>query len=514
MKSKFTTPSQEPLQQSLELFTAAPAVDWRPHKYQKRAVKFMLEHAACALFLDPGLGKTSTTLAALKFLIDRKLVEKVLLIAPLRVCHSVWPRELKKWADFHELRAVVLHGKNKEELLHEPADIFVVNPDGLPWLLGASKSSTLTGRTKVEVDKKRWKGFGFDTLVVDELSKFKDTSTQRFKMLKQVLPTFGRRFGLTGSPAPNGLLDLFGQCFVLDEGAALGKYITHYRATYFTPSWDGYNWDLKEGADKLIYKKLKPLVLRMSADDYLEMPQLIENDIRVDLPAEARRIYDTLEDALYVEIKNKTVVAANAAVASMKCRQVANGGVYVDDQLTSLVKVPKSKRQWVDLHDEKVEAIADLVSELQGEPLLVAYDFEHDLVRLKERLGEKTPHIGGGVTTKRAAELESLWNAGKLPVLLGHPQSLAHGLNLQGSGRHIAWHSLTWNFELYDQFIRRIFRQGQKSKQVFVHHVIADDTVDEAVLKALRSKNKGQQALFEALTSRRVRQDGPRRKKK
>lgn len=506
MTSKRTTPSKEQSQQSLALFTGAPAIDWAPHRYQKKAVKFLLEHAAGALFLDPGLGKTSITLAALKFLISRKLVEKVLLIAPLRVCHSVWPRELKKWADFHELRAVVLHGPKKNDLLNEPADIFVVNPDGLPWLLEIEKTKTPSGKTRVGVDMKRWKAFGFDALVVDELSKFKDPSTQRFKALKHVLPTFGRRWGLTGSPAANGLLDLFGQVFVLDEGNALGKFVTHYRTKYFTPAWDGYNWDLKPDTEKQIYKKLKPLVLRMAAEDYLEMPQLIENDIKVDLPAEARRIYDTLEDALYVEIKSKTVVAANAAVASMKCRQVANGGVYVDDAMSALMEWKKStKRDWVTVHEEKTEAVADLMDELQGEPLLVAYDFEHDLTRLKARLGKNTPHIGGGTTTRQANELETLWNAGKLPVLLGHPQSLAHGLNLQGSGRHVVWHSLTWNYELYDQFIRRVFRQGQKSKQVFVHHVIAADTIDQAVLAALRSKRKGQQALFDALTAYRKR---------
>lgn len=510
MKSKLTTPKKTQSQLSLELFAGAPAIDWNPHKYQKKAVKFLLEHAAGALFLDPGLGKTSVTMAAMKYLLDRQLIEKVLLIAPLRVCHSVWPRELKKWADFNSLRIVVLHGPKKDELINEPADIFVINPDGLPWLLQLEKSKTMTGKTRVDVDMKRWKKLEFDTLVVDELSKFKDTNTQRFKALKHVLPTFGRRWGLTGSPAPNGLLDLFGQCFVLDEGNALGRFVTHYRSKYFTPSFDGYNFDLQPGAEKKIYKRLKPLVLRMAAEDYLTMPKLIENDIKIDLPAEARRVYDVLEETLYVEIKGKTVVAANAAVASMKCRQVANGGVYVDDSVLSngralweLVKMKKPKREWVTLHEEKAEAIADLIDELQGEPLLVAYDFEHDLERLKARLGKNTPHIGGGVTTKQASELENLWNAGKLPVLLGHPQALAHGLNLQNSGRHIAFHSLTWNYELYDQFIRRVYRQGQKAKQVFVHHLIADDTVDEAVMSALRSKRKGQQALFDALESRR-----------
>lgn len=504
MKSKRTTQSKEQSQPSLELWPGAPAEDWKPHAYQKKAVKFLLEHAAGALFLDPGLGKTSVALAALKVLKDKGVVEKTLLIAPLRVCHSVWPRELKKWADFSGLKAVILHGSKKDEALQEEADIYIINPDGLQWLFSAEKTLTTTGKKRVKVDMERWKKLGFDMLVIDELSKFKDTSTQRVKALKQVVPTFGRRWGLTGSPAPNGLLDLFGQCLVIDEGNALGKYVTHFRSQFFTPAWDGYNWDLKEGAEKKIYKKLKPLVLRMGAEDYLQMPKLVENKILIELPEKARKVYDELEDSLFAEIGNRSVMAANAAVASMKCRQVANGGVYLDEQLMVWKKLPKSKRAWVDLHWEKVEAIADLVDELQGEPLLVAYDFEHDLVRLKERLGKNTPHIGGGTTAKVANELETKWNAGKIPVLLGHPQSLAHGLNLQGSGRHIAWHSLTWNFELYDQFNRRVFRQGQKSKQVFIHHILAEDTVDEAVLAALKAKDKGQQALFNALKSRRM----------
>jgi SNF2 family DNA or RNA helicase len=484
-------------------------VPWEPHAYQRKAVRWLLEHACGALFLDPGLGKTSVALAALKFMLTRKLIEKVLLIAPLRVCHSVWPRELQKWEDFHGLKAVVLHGPKKEELLKEDADIYVVNPDGLPWLLGVTKVEGRSGKKKVLVDLKRWKGLGFDTLVVDELSKFKDSSTQRFKMLRQVLGSFGRRFGLTGSPAPNGLIDLFGQCFVVDEGRSLGRYVTHYRSAYFDPGWDGYTWTLKPGADRQIYARVKPLALRMAAEDHIDMPKLVENVVKVDLPKAAREVYDTLEDALYAEVEDRTVVAANAAVASMKCRQVANGGVYVDDEVRAIARSARlwrTKREWVDLHLEKVEAVSDLVDELQGEPLLVAYDFEHDLARLKERFGEKTPCIGGGTSTKEANRLESLWNEGKLPLLLGHPQSLAHGLNLQGAGRHVCWHSLTWNFELYDQFIRRVWRQGQKSKRVFVHLIVADDTVDEDMVVALKTKEKGQRALLDALKSRRERQ--------
>lgn len=481
-----------------ELFKLSP-VPWTPHAYQKKAVKFLLEHAASALFLDPGLGKTSITLAAIKLLKQKKVLDKVLLIAPLRVCYSVWPKETEKWTDFNGLKIAVLHGPRKDELLKTEADVYVINPEGLEWLLQVKKTKTATGKTKVDVDLRRWKALGFDTLVVDELSKFKHTNTNRFKALKLVLSTFRRRWGLTGSPASNGLLDLFGQCFVLDQGRTLGPYISHYRMKYFVPSHDGFSWNIREGAEDEIYERLAPLALRMAADDYLDMPTLIENNIRVELPDDVMQVYDRLENDLIAKLDDKLVVASNAAAASMKCRQVANGGIYLDPEVEALVKLPKSKREWVNLHTEKVDALAELIEELQGSPLLVAYDFEHDLDRLRERLGQDVPYIGGGVTAKRSAELEHLWNAGKLPVLLGHPQAMAHGLNLQEMGHHVCWHSLTWDFELYDQFIRRVLRQGNKSKKVFCHHIMARGTIDEVVLAAVKSKRKGQNALFDAL---------------
>ena len=486
-----------------ELFKPS-STPWQPHAYQKKAVKFLLEHAASALFLDPGLGKTSITLAAIKLLKQKKVLDKVLLIAPLRVCYSVWPREVEKWTDFGQLKVVVLHGPDKEAKLKEDADVYVINPEGLDWLLQAKKTkkvSAKTGKvtTTVEVDLRRWKSLGFDTLVIDELSKFKHTTTNRFKALKLVLNTFRRRWGLTGSPASNGLMDLFGQCYILDQGRTLGPYITHYRMKYFNPSHDGFSWVIREGAEEEIYERLAPLALRMAANDYLDMPALIENNIRVDLPDDVRRVYDQLEEDLIAKLDEKVVVASTAAAASIKCRQVANGGLYLDPEVQALVKLPKSKREWVNLHHEKIDALADLIDELQGSPLLVAYDFEHDLDRLRERLGQDVPYIGGGVSAKRSAELERAWNQGHLPVLLGHPQAMGHGLNLQEVGHHVAWHSMTWDYELYDQFIRRVLRQGNKSKKVFVHHIMARGTIDEVMLTALKSKRKGQNALFDAL---------------
>ena len=472
---------------------------WQPHAYQKKAVKFLLEHAASALFLDPGLGKTSITLAAVKLLKQKKLLDKVLLIAPLRVCYSVWPKEVSKWTDFGGLKVAVLHGPKKEEALKSEADIYVINPEGLDWLLQAKKTKTPQGKTKVEVDLRRFKNLGFDTLVVDELSKFKHTNTNRFKGLKLVLNTFRRRWGLTGSPASNGLLDLFGQCFILDQGRTLGPYISHYRMKYFVPSHDGFSWNIREGAEDEIYGRISPLALRMAADDYLDMPALIENNIRVDLPSNVMTMYNQLEEDLIAKIDSKVVVASTAAAASMKCRQMANGGIYLDPEVQALIKLPKSNRQWLNLHTEKVDALADLIDELQGSPLLVAYDFAHDLDRLREKLGQDVPYIGGGVSAARSSELEQLWNAGKLPVLLGHPQAMAHGLNLQEMGNHVCWHSLTWDYELYDQFIRRVLRQGNKAKKVFVHHIMARGTIDEVVLASVKSKRRGQNALFDAL---------------
>lgn len=474
------------------------SIAWTPHNYQKQAVKFLLEHAAAALFLDPGLGKTSITLAAIKLLKKKKVLSKVLLVAPLRVCHSVWPNEVNKWKDFNQLKVAVLHGPNKQELLESEADIYVINPEGLEWLLQIEKTKTEAGKTQVKVDRRRWKKLGFDTLVIDELSKFKHTNTNRFKAMKLVIGTFARRWGLTGSPAANGLLDLFGQCFVLDEGRTLGRYITHYRMQYFDQGYDGFSWTLKNGADEQIYERLRPLALRMG-DDLLDMPKLVENNIKVKLPDKVMKVYGELEEDLITKLAEGVVTAKTAAVASGKCRQVAAGGLYLDPEVQALVKLPTTKKEWVDLHEAKLDALQELIEELQGSPLLIAYDFGHDLARLQKRFGKHIPYIGGGVTTKRSAELETKWNNGELPYLFGHPQSIAHGLNLQECGHHVAWHTLTWNYEYYDQFNRRVRRQGNKAKRVFVHHILAEGTIDEVILSTLKLKKRGQNALFQAL---------------
>lgn len=488
---------------------------WHPHEGQRKAVKFLVEHAAAALFASPGTGKTSAVYAAFKYLKNRGLAKRMLVIAPLRPCHLVWGPEQAKWSDFKDIRVEVLHGPKKDEALGREADVYVINPDGLDWLLGAETVTkvTKTGKVKkvVEMDIRAFKDLGFDTLVLDELTLWKSTQTVRHQSLRKVLHTFHRRWGLTGTPAPNGLMDLFGQCYVLDMGKAFGLYITHYRNTYFLPSYDGFSWVLQKGAEERIYEKLKPLALRLAAEDYVDMPDLVENVIKFDLPDKARKIYDALEDDMIAKIGTLAVTASNAAAVSGKCRQVASGGLYLDD-LTEEQRVKMkpflgkgTARDWALIHEEKTELLADLIEELQGTPLLVAYDFQHDLERLRKRFGSSVPVIGGGTSTKRASELEGLWNAGKLPLLLGHPQSIGHGLNLQNAGNHVCWYSPTWNLELYDQFNRRVRRQGSKHSRVFVHWLVARDTVDEMIFWALRAKAKTQDALLLALNEFRPR---------
>ena len=461
---------------------------WRPHSYQLRAVRFLLEHGAAALFLDPGLGKTSITLAALRSLFAAKVSKGALVVAPLRVAHNVWPAEVQKWTELSGLKVAVLHGKDKEYLLRKgDADVYVINYEGLQWLLRADNAKRLFQLV--------------DTLIVDELAKMKHPRSVRFRALRPVLNKFARRWGLTGSPAANGLLDLFGQVFILDQGRALGSYITHYRANYFMPTgFGGFTWVPKPGAEEAIHEALRPLALRLAAEDYLELPERVVQNIYVTLPPDARAAYDSMEDEFFAELESGDVDAVNAAAASGKLRQISNGGVY------------DSAGDAAHLHDEKTNALRDLVDDLQGQQLLIAYEFKHDLARLRKAFGDKLEYIGGGVGTKETQRIEAAWNAGELQLLAGHPAAIGHGLNLQGSSAaHVAWYSLTWDYELYDQFVRRVYRQGNRASHVFVYHVLARDTVDEAVYRALGSKRRVQGALLDALKERRRSAGKPRR---
>lgn len=442
----------------------------------------MLSHACGGLLLDPGLGKTSISYAAYTILKRERLASKVLVIAPLRPAYSVWPKEGRKWAEFNKHRVVVLHGPDKDAILKRmDFDVAVINPEGLPWLFSHLQKFKRPSCTKK---------FPFDMLIVDESSKFKHTGTVRFKTLRPFIYKFRRRYILTGTPAPNGLLNLFGQMYIIDQGRRLGAYFTNYRASFFYPAGvGGYSWVIRDdAAEKKIHKLIQDVVIRMDEKDHLKLPPLVINDVMVDLPDPARQVYDQMEVMLLTSIDSDLVVAQNSAVASGKCRQIANGGVYTDSE----------QKVWRKVHDVKTEAVIELVNELNGKPALIAYEFKHDLARLKKALGENTPHIGSGVSPKRALQIEDDWNAGRLPVLLVHPSSVAHGLNLQDVGSAVIWHSLTWDLENYWQLIKRVWRSGQKSR-VVVHRVIARNTVDMVIRAALKKKDHTQRSLLDAL---------------
>jgi len=498
MMSKSTTTAKKPSKPSKPR--------WTPHAYQRKAVKFLLEHGAAALFLDPGLGKTSVTIAASKILLKEGVMRGALIVAPLRPARTTWPKEVAKWADFEGLDLAVLHGNDKERLVREEHDFYVINYEGLAWLFNFVKVGKVPKPVLTEAGKALLKNV--DTLVWDELSKMKHPGTLRYKLVKPWLKKFSRRWGLTGSPASNGLLDLFGQCYVLDEGNALGQYITHYKAAYFLPTDKmGYNWRPKEGAEEAIHARLQPLALRMDADDYLTLPKQLDHVIKFDLPPTVRKQYEELEGELLTQVDQHLIVAANSGSANSKCRQVCSGALYLPtvDPVTGAVSTNggrKADRKWVLLHDDKLDELERLIDELQGQQLLVAYDFNHDLERLLKRF-PNTPYIGGGVSGQRGEELEAAWNRGELPLLFGHPASIGHGLNLQEShAHHIAWFTLTWDFELYDQFNRRLRRQGNHSEHLHVYHFIARNTVDESVMYALRRKNRTQKVLLDALKTR------------
>jgi hypothetical protein len=454
--------------------------NYTPHEYQKSAIKKIIGQACAGLLQDPGLGKTSEVLAATKILTTKKLIKGVLIIAPMRVCYAVWPAEIKKWLDFQELTCTILHGPAKWEGLKAKANIYLINPEGVPPLV----------EILLAMPTAQWP---FDTLVVDESTKFKSAQSKRFKALRRILNKFRRRYILTGTIVPNGLLDLFGQIFILDQGAALGRFITHYKNQYFHASgFGGYTWLPRQGADVEIAEKIEPLVMRMRAQDYLEMPALQNNYINLDLPPAARKHYREMEEQFFTEITDEDfVMSANAAVAGGKCRQILNGALYINPEHDYKV-----------IHDTKLEALEDLLEELSGQPLLVFYEFIHDMERIIEKF--KCPKIGGQ-SMKKDAEIIGAFNAGVLPMVIAHPASAGHGLNLQGNCAHVCWFGLTWNLEHYDQALRRVWRQGNNAPRVVIHHMVVNNSLDEVVIRTLTAKDRTQARFMETIRALAIR---------
>ncbi len=477
---------------------------WVPLPYMLKAVKFLLEHAAAGLFLDPGLRKTSITLAALCLLKKHEQLRGALILAPLRPARLVWPFELKKWTDFGGLTYCVLHGPNKDFDVKTRYDLYIINFEGLKWLIDKGHLATLL--------RLKW----IDTLVVDELSKMKHADTQRFKLLKPFLARFTRRWGLTGSPAANSLLNLFGQAYVLDCGKTFGPYITYFRAEFFTSTGTvtvdtkygektvAVGWQPRAGTEKLLFSRLKPLVMRMAADDYLDLPQIMSHTHKIELPPAARKLYDKMEETLVIELETGVVTAANVATAVGKCRQIASGALY-KGAVDPITGAPTTGPAWAHIHDAKLDAFLDLVDELQGQPIFVAYEWRHDVERLGAALGglDKLPYIGGGVSDKKAEAHLKAWNRNELPYMFGQPQSVGHGLNAQeGNAAHVAFFTVPWDYELYEQFIGRLRRSGNTAKTLHVHHFVVADSVDGDVMNALARKRRGQSALFDALRER------------
>jgi SNF2 family DNA or RNA helicase len=462
-----------------------PLPSWPMHAYQEKAIKLMLGQAAAGLFLDPGLGKTSITLAAFSILRSKGLVGPMLVISPLKPMYNSWPGEIDKWADFAHLKYAILHGKEREDYVGSDADVFLINPEGLDWFFGVR---SVGGKVIVNLDRLRRTQASM--LVVDESTKFKSYSSKRFKILRQVVGKFARRYILTGTPSPNGLMDLFGQVYILDEGAALGRFITHYRTAYFYPDHTGFNWLPQHGALERITERVAPLTLRMEADDYLELPELTINRIFVDLPPAARKVYQRMEDELIVQLSSQEIVASNEAVASGKCRQIAGGALYRKDVL--------GKQSYEVLHEEKLDALENLMDELSGQPLLVFYEFDFE----RELISSRLPGLRVlGKSPKHDTEYIRLFNAGAIPGLLAQTSSAALGLNLQAACANVCFYTATWKWDDNKQGIDRVRRQGNPFLRVIAHYLIARDTIDEIVFARVQRKGKDELALGRALAA-------------
>ncbi len=452
-----------PLQETREIYN--------PHEYQTHCTQFILENTSAGLFLDMGLGKSVITLTALVDLLhDRFEVSKVLVIAPLRVAGTTWLDEVRKWDHLQNLTISKVLGSVKERTmaLYKKADIYTINRENVPWL--------------VDFYKNDWP---FDMVIIDELSSFKSPSAKRFKALKKVRHKIKRIVGLTGTPAPNGLLDIWSQIYLLDGGERLGRTFSGYRGRYFHPQKyinGGIPTDyaLNDDAEDKIYDRISDICISMKALEYLKMPEIIFNKIEVVLSEKEMSLYRKLERDLLLPLEESDVDAANAAVLSNKLLQMSGGAVY--DEYGDVQHI----------HDRKLEALEDLIEAANGKPVLIYYGFRHEKDRIKKRFEAEEINTSGDIAK---------WNKGDMAIALCHPASAGHGLNLQSGGCTIIWFGVTWSLELYQQANARLWRQGQK-QTVIINHILTRQTIDERVMLALDNKDTGQKALIEAVKAR------------
>jgi SNF2 family DNA or RNA helicase len=454
-----------------EIVLPKSRLPYHPHEYQTHCTEFILEKTSAGLFLDMGLGKSVITLTALVDLLhDRFEVSKVLVIAPLRVANTTWLDEVLKWDHLKGLRVSKVLGSKKERTmaLYKKADIYTINRENVPWI--------------VDFYKNDWP---FDMVIIDEISSFKSPSAKRFRALKKVRHKIKRMVGLTGTPAPNGLLDIWSQIYLLDGGERLGRTFSGYRSRYFHPQKyvnGGIPTDyaLNDDAEEKIYNKISDICISMKALEYLKMPEIIFNKVEVELSEKEMKLYRKLERDLLLPLEDSDVDAANAAVLSNKLLQMSGGTVY--DEYSDVHQI----------HDRKLDALEDLVEAANGKPVLIYYGFRHERDRIKERFNT------GDINTSEDIDK---WNRGEMKIALCHPASAGHGLNLQEGGSTIIWFGMTWSLELYQQANARLWRQGQK-QTVVIHHILAKDTIDNRVMMALDNKDTGQSALIEAVRAR------------
>lgn len=444
------------------------------HDYQEVTKDFIIRTPYAAVILDMGMGKTATTLSAInELMFDRYEVSKVLVIAPLRVANTVWSDEIEQWEELRHLRYAKIVGtpKQRRAALEQDADIYIVNREILPWLVQQCSPY-----------------FKWNMVVIDELSSFKSWQSKRFKAFMAMRPYMKRVVGLTGTPSSNGLMDLFAEFKVIDSGERLGRFIGEYRSRYFDEGRRNgnivYEYIPMDYAECQIYDKIDDITISMKAMDYLDMPELISTKKVVHLTDKETDNYKRFKkDYVLSDLEDGEVTAANAASLSNKLVQMANGAVYSDDH------------QVVSLHDQKLDTLEDIIEAANGEPVLVAYWFKHDLQRIEERLAKLKVQ---GTVLKTEQDIRE-WNKGNIRVGLLHPASAGHGLNLQKGGHHLVWFGLTWSLELYQQTNARLWRQGQQAETVVIQHIVTEGTIDEEILKALENKDAQQSRLIEAV---------------